>query len=80
MTDKKIQEQFGQAFIDAMAEFAKKDIKTTAELENDEFSHVQYQDIRKALSETLYGEDGFINLAWHCWRHTKNNMPMLGLR
>ncbi|MDF3126988.1 hypothetical protein [Rheinheimera sp. 1928-s] len=55
MSDKKIQEQFGQVFIDAMAEFAKKDIKPTAELESDEFSHVQNADLRKALSETLYG-------------------------
>ncbi|MCM2129779.1 hypothetical protein [Larsenimonas rhizosphaerae] len=52
---KKIQEQFGQVLIDAMAEFAKKDIKTTSELESDEFSHVQDQDIKKSLSETLYG-------------------------
>ena len=42
-------------FIDAMASFAKKDIKTTDELESDEFSHVQNQDIRQALAETLYG-------------------------
>ncbi len=55
MSEKKIQEQFGQVFIDAMASFAKKDIKTTNELESDEFSHVQNQDIRQALAETLYG-------------------------
>ncbi|GBO83458.1 hypothetical protein A6779_11500 [Marinobacter adhaerens] len=55
MAEKKIQEQFGQVFIDAMAEFAKKDIKTTSELENDEFTHVQDQNIRTALAETLYG-------------------------
>lgn len=55
MSDKKIQEQFGQVFIDAMAQFAKKDIKSTADLESDEFSHVQNTDLRKALSETLYG-------------------------
>lgn len=55
MVEKKIQEQFGQVFIDAMAEFAKKDIKTTQELQNDEFSHVQNPDIKLALAETLYG-------------------------
>lgn len=55
MADKKIQEQFGQIFIDAMAKFAKKDIKSTADLENDEFSHVQNIDLKRALSETLYG-------------------------
>lgn len=55
MADKKIQEQFGQVFIDAMAQFAKKDIKSTEDFEKDEFSHIQNYDLRKALSETLYG-------------------------
>ena len=55
MADKKIQEQFGQVFIDAMAQFAKKDIKSTTAFANDEFSHVQNPDLRTALSETLYG-------------------------
>lgn len=55
MSNRKIQEQFGQVFIDAMAEFAKKDIKSTTDLENDEFSHVQNAVLKRALSETLYG-------------------------
>ncbi len=55
MTGKVIQEQFGQAIIDAMAAFAKKDIKTVAELEADEFSHVSAPAMRAALAETLYG-------------------------
>lgn len=55
MSNKKIQEQFGQEIIDAMARFAKKDIKTVTDLEADEFSHVADVDLRKALSETLYG-------------------------
>ncbi len=55
MSDKKIQEQFGQEIIDAMARFAKKDIKSAIELEADEFSHVANPDLKKALSETLYG-------------------------
>lgn len=55
MSDKKIQEQFGQEIIDAMARFAKKDIKAAVDIEADDFSHVANADLRKALSETLYG-------------------------
>lgn len=55
MSDKKIQEQFGQEIIDAMARFAKKDIKAAADLELGEFSHVANADLRRALAETLYG-------------------------
>lgn len=55
MSDKKIQEQFGQEIIEAMARFAKRDIKAATDLEEDEFSHVANGDLRKALSETLYG-------------------------
>ena len=55
MSKKVIQEQFGQAIIDAMANFAKKDIKDTAALEADEFSHVADPAMRTALAETLYG-------------------------
>jgi len=55
VTGKKIQEQFGQEIIDAMARFAKKDIRSAADLETNEFSHVSNPDMRRALSETLYG-------------------------
>lgn len=55
MSNKVIQEQFGQAIIDAMASFAKKDIKDVAALEADEFSHVSDPAMRTALAETLYG-------------------------
>lgn len=55
MSKKVIQEQFGQAIIDAMANFAKKDIKNVAALEADEFSHVADPAMKTALAETLYG-------------------------
>ena len=55
MSSKLIQEQFGQEIIDAMARFAKRDIKEPAALQADEFSHVQDPDLKSALAETLYG-------------------------
>lgn len=55
MTSKIIQEQFGQEIIDAMARFAKRDIKDVATLIADEFSHVANTDLQRALAETLYG-------------------------
>lgn len=55
MSNKIIQEQFGQAIIDAMAKFAKNDIKDVAALEADEFSHVADPAMKTALAETLYG-------------------------
>lgn len=55
MPEKKIQEQFGQAIIDAIASFAKRDIDAAADLEAVEFAHVANPDIRRALAETLYG-------------------------
>ena len=51
ITSKIIQEQFGQEIIDAMARFAKRDIKNVATLIADEFSHVANQDLQKALAE-----------------------------
>lgn len=55
MTTKAIQEQFGQEIIDAMARFAKRDIKEPTALMAAEFSHVQDVAMRQALAETLYG-------------------------
>jgi hypothetical protein len=55
MSNRVIQEQFGQEIIDAMARFAKRDIKEPAALEADEFAHVADNDMRRALAETLYG-------------------------
>lgn len=50
-----IQEKFGQAVIDTIAEFVKHDIKQPADLENDEFVHISDPVLRRALAETLYG-------------------------
>jgi hypothetical protein len=55
MSSKIIQEQFGQEIIDAMARFAKRDIKEPAALMADEFSHVHDAALKQALAETLYG-------------------------
>ena len=55
MSNKSIQEQFGQEIIDAMSRFAKRDIKEPAALAADEFSHVRDAAMKQALAETLYG-------------------------
>lgn len=53
--DKPIQEQFGQQVIDAFAQFARSDLKSPDELENDEFSHVSDATLRRRLAEVFYG-------------------------
>jgi len=55
LAEKPIQEQFGQRVIDAFADFARSDLKTPIELENDEFSHVTNATLRRRLSEVFYG-------------------------
>ncbi|MBA1254776.1 hypothetical protein G7021_19160 [Pseudomonas carnis] len=55
MKSKSIQEQFGQELIDAVARFAKKEIGTPEQLEEQDFKHVADNELRKALAETLYG-------------------------
>ncbi len=55
MAGKVIQEQLGQELIDSLARFAKRDIKSAAELEANDFAHVTDTNLRKALAETLYG-------------------------
>lgn len=55
MKPKNIQEQFGQELIDAVARFAKKDIRTPEQFEQNEFKHVMDQELRQALAETIYG-------------------------
>lgn len=55
MSKKSIQEQFGQATIDAMTLFAKRDIGTISDLQTNEFSHVANPKVKKAMAETLYG-------------------------
>lgn len=55
LAGKPIQEQFGQRVIDAFADFARSDLKTPTELENEEFSHVTNPIVRRRLSEVFYG-------------------------
>lgn len=55
MKSKSIQEQFGQELIDTVSRFAKKDIRSPEQLEQNEFKHVVDQELRQALAETLYG-------------------------
>lgn len=55
LSDKVIQEQFGQAMIDAVAAFARRDVRSTSVLAANEFAHVADRDLRRALAETLYG-------------------------
>jgi len=52
---KPIQEQFGAQVIDVFAAFARADLKTPAQLEADEFSHVTDDSLRMALAQVLYG-------------------------
>ena len=55
MAQKPIQEQFGQQVIEAFAGFARCDLRTPAELEGLEFSHISDSVLRKRLSEVFYG-------------------------
>ena len=52
---KPIQEQFGEAVIAAVTDFAKRDLKGVDALELDEFDHVADPQLRRALAETFYG-------------------------
>lgn len=52
---KVVQENFGEKIIEAVGNFAKADLKSPAELEADEFSHVSDATLKSALAETLYG-------------------------
>jgi len=52
---KPIQEQFGEMLIATFADFARKDIKSAAELEADEFAHVSDPDHRRDLARVCYG-------------------------
>lgn len=55
MSDKPIQEQFGQAIINSVAEFARKDLEDVATLSRTLFFHVTDPALRTTLAETLYG-------------------------
>jgi hypothetical protein len=55
MSERPIQEQFGERVIGAFAEFARTDLKSVAELEKDEFRHVDDASLRRALAQVFYG-------------------------
>jgi hypothetical protein len=55
MGDKPIQEQFGDAIIDAVRNFARADIYNIPQIEQNFFSHVTDDRLRRTLAETLYG-------------------------
>lgn len=50
-----IQEQFGQAAINAFVDFCRADIRPVADLEANEFSHVADPALRRYLAQTFYG-------------------------
>lgn len=51
----RIQEQFGQRVIDSLAEFARQDIASVADLEANDFAFVHDADLRAAIARTMYG-------------------------
>jgi hypothetical protein len=53
--DKKIQAQFGEAVIQELADFARQDVVSTANFEQNEFSFVSDANLRRALATTMYG-------------------------
>jgi hypothetical protein len=55
MVSKVIQENFGEKIISAVADFARADLRTVAQLEADEFAHVSDAGLRNILAETFYG-------------------------
>ena len=50
-----IQEQFGQAAINAFVEFCRADIRSVADLEANEFNHVTDPALRRYVAQTFYG-------------------------
>lgn len=52
---KQIQEQFGEKVIQAFTDFARADLKSSADLEKSEFSHIADAALRAALASALYG-------------------------
>jgi hypothetical protein len=50
-----IQENFGEAIIAAVIDFAKRDLSTVDQLTANEFAHVSDQGLRTTLAETFYG-------------------------
>lgn len=52
---KVVQEKFGEAIIEAVDSFARKDLRTVDQLQLAEFAHVADPQLRRALAETFYG-------------------------
>lgn len=52
---KPIQEQFGETMLEAMREFARRDLGNPAEYELNFFNHVGDGTLRTTLAETMYG-------------------------
>lgn len=52
---KVVQEAFGESIIKMIVDFVKNDLKSIADIEQDEFSHVKDAQLRRAISETFYG-------------------------
>lgn len=50
-----IQEKFGQAAIDSFINFCRADIRSTVQLERNEFAHVADVNLRRHLAQTMYG-------------------------
>ncbi|WP_089843770.1 hypothetical protein [Granulicella pectinivorans] len=55
MPPKPVQEQFGQAIIDAVVKFAASDIETPVQIQTQHLAHVGNANLRQRLSEVLYG-------------------------
>lgn len=67
MTGKLIQERFGQDVMNLVSTFAKADLRDTAALVADEFSHVSDPALKQALAETLYGARWLYKLGLGLW-------------
>lgn len=52
---KPIQEQLGARVIESLAEFARADLSTPAQLQANEFAHVADAGLRRSLAEVFYG-------------------------
>lgn len=55
MPEKPVQEQLGQAIVEAVTTFALKDVATPDELQTGIFKHIRDPQLRKCLAETLFG-------------------------
>jgi hypothetical protein len=67
MAGKLIQEKFGQDVMNLVSSFAKADLRDSATLAADEFSHVGDPYLKQALAETLYGSRWLYKLGLGLW-------------